>query len=56
MIFSGILLIFFTIAFGLEIALATFLQRINLNKCLEGESEIIKEIKLDPDSSEFNNF
>ena len=56
MIFSGILLIFFTIAFGLEIALATFVQRINLNKCLEGESEIIKEIKLDPDSSEFNNF
>ena len=46
MIFSGILLVFFTIAFALEIYLATFIQKINLNKCLEGESDIINSIKI----------
>jgi len=56
MIFSGILLVFFTIAFILEIYLATFVQKINLNKCLEGESDIINSIKLDPGSSEFTRF
>ena len=56
MIFSGILLVFFTIAFILEIYLATLVQKINLNKCLEGESEIIKSIRLDPESSEFTRF
>ena len=56
MIFSGILLVFFTIAFGLEIYLATLVQKINLNKCLEGESEIIQSIRLDPQSSEFTIF
>ena len=56
MIFSGILLVFFTIAFILEIYLATFVQKINLNKCLEGESDIINSIKLDPESSEFTRF
>jgi hypothetical protein len=56
MIFSGILLVFFTIAFILEIYLATLVQKINLNKCLEGESEIIKSIRLDPESSEFTTF
>jgi hypothetical protein len=56
MIFSGILLVFFTIAFALEIYLATFIQKINLNKCLEGESDIINSIKLDPGSPEFTRF
>ena len=56
MIFSGILLVFFTIAFILEIYLATFIQKINLNKCLEGESDIIKSIRLDPESPEFTRF
>ena len=56
MIFSGILLVFFTIAFALEIYLATFIQKINLNKCLEGESVIINSIKLDPGSPEFTIF
>ena len=56
MIFSGILLVFFTIAFILEIYLATFVQKINLNRCLEGESDIIKSIRLDPESSEFTRF
>ena len=45
-----------TIAFILEIYLATLVQKINLNKCLEGESEIIKSIRLDPESSEFTTF
>jgi hypothetical protein len=56
MIFSGILLVFFTIAFIIEIYLATFIQKINLNKCLEGESEIIQSIRIDPGSSEFTMF
>ena len=39
MIFSGILLVFFTIVFGFEVYLATFIQKINLNKCIEIQSE-----------------
>ena len=34
MIFSGILLVCFTVVFGFEIFLVTYVQRINLNKCL----------------------
>jgi len=56
MIFSGILLVFFTIAFILEIYLATFVQKINLNKCLEGDSDAIQSIRLDPESAEFSRF
>ena len=33
MIFSGVLLVCFTIVFGLEVYLATFIQEINLIKC-----------------------
>ena len=51
MIFSGILLVFFTIVFGFEVYLATFVQKINLDKCYEGED---KNIYIDED--EFNNF
>jgi hypothetical protein len=51
MIFSGILLVFFTVVFGFEVYLATFVQKINLDKCYEGED---KKIYIDED--EFNNF
>ena len=51
MIFSGILLVFFTVVFGFEVYLATFVQKINLDKCYEGED---KNIHIDED--EFNNF
>ena len=51
MIFSGILLVFFTVVFGFEVYLATFVQKINLDKCYEGEN---KNIYIDED--EFNNF
>ena len=37
MIFSGILLVLFTVVFGFEVYLATFIQKINLNKCLMNE-------------------
>ena len=56
MIFSGILLVFFTVVFGFEVYLATFIQKINLNKCYtvsEGQ-EINNEIYID--ESEFNSF
>ena len=51
MIFSGILLVFFTVVFGFEVYLVTFVQKINLDKCYEGED---KNIYIDED--EFNNF
>ena len=38
MIFSGILLVFFTVVFGFEVYLATFVQKINLNKCYRGDN------------------
>ena len=38
MIFSGILLVFFTVVFGFEVYLATFVQKINLNKCYNGDN------------------
>ena len=56
MIFSGILLVFFTVVFGFEVYLATFIQKINLNKCYtvsEGE-KINNDIYID--ESEFNSF
>ena len=56
MIFSGILLVFFTVVFGFEVYLATFIQKINLNKCYtvsEGD-EINNDIYID--ESEFNSF
>ncbi len=51
MIFSGILLVFFTVVFGFEVYLATFIQKINLNKCYNGDNAkfIISE-------SDFNKF
>ena len=44
MIFSGILLVFFTVVFGFEVYLATFIQKINLNKCYNV-----------PEGGDFNN-
>ena len=41
MIFSGILLVFFTVVFGFEVYLATFVQKINLNKCYNGDNTIL---------------
>ena len=51
MIFSGILLVFFTVVFAFEVYLATFVQKINLRKCYTGDKDylIIGE-------SEFNKF
>ena len=54
MIFSGILLVCFTVVFGFEVYLVTFVQRINLNKCLETQEEIRKDIEISED--EFNPF
>ena len=50
MIFSGILLVFFTIVFGFEVYLATFIQKINLNKYDTQINEIYIEEKV------FNKF
>ena len=47
MIFSGILLVFFTVVFGFEVYLATFIQHINLNKCSKNENLIISEDEFD---------
>ena len=47
MIFSGILLVFFTVVFGFEVYLATFIQHINLNKCNKNENLIISEKEFD---------
>jgi len=54
MIFSGILLVCFTVVFGFEVYLVTFVQRINLNKCLETQEETRKDIEISED--EFNPF
>ena len=54
MIFSGILLFFFTVVFGFEVYLATFIQKINLNKCYNSDGDISSKIYIDED--EFKNF
>ena len=55
MIFSGILLILFTVVFGFEIYLATFIQKINLNKCYTvGDIKENRNIYVDED--EFTMF
>ena len=54
MIFSGILLVCFTVVFGFEVYLVTFVQRINLNKCLETQGDVKKHIEISED--EFNPF
>ena len=54
MIFSGILLVFFTVVFGFEVYLATFIQKINLNKCYNYDGDISSKIYIDED--EFKNF
>ena len=56
MIFSGILLVFFTVVFGFEVYLATFIQKINLNKCYDVPENggIGNDIYID--ESEFKNF
>ena len=51
MIFSGILLVFFTVVFGFEVYLATFVQKINLNKCYNGDNT-----KLIISEKDFNKF
>ena len=53
-IFSGILLVFFTVVFGFEVYLATFIQKINLNKCYNSDGDISSKIYIDED--EFKNF
>ena len=49
MIFSGILLVFFTVVFAFEVYLATFVQKINLRKCYTGDKDylIIGESEFD---------
>ena len=56
MIFSGILLVFFTVVFGFEVYLATFIQKINLNKCytVSEREQMNNDIYID--ESEFNSF
>ena len=44
MIFSGILLVCFSVVFGFEIYLATFVQKINLNKCYSNDDISIVDI------------
>ena len=56
MIFSGILLVFFTVVFGFEVYLATFIQKINLNKCYNVPQERVKDNDIYIDESEFRNF
>ena len=57
MIFSGILLVFFTVVFGFEVYLATFIQKINLNKCYNvPEGGDFKNDIIYMDESEFKNF
>jgi hypothetical protein len=48
MIFSGILLVFFAIVFGIEIYLSTFVQEINIIKCRNETQSIIKESDYNP--------
>ena len=55
MIFSGILLFFFTVVFGFEVYLATFVQKINLGKCYN-PSDGVKDKDIYIDEDEFNNF
>ena len=45
MIFSGVLLVCFTVVFGLEIYLATWIQKINLIKC---SSDSLEEDEFNP--------
>ena len=52
MIFSGILLVCFSVVFALEIYLATYVQKINLNSCMNDPNDA--NIKLKED--EFNPF
>ena len=54
MIFSGILLVCFTVVFGFEVFLATYIQRINLHKCMDNTNEGIPGINLSED--QFNVF
>ena len=54
MIFSGILLVCFTVVFGFEVFLATYIQRINLHKCMDNTNEGIPGVNLSED--QFNVF
>ena len=56
MIFSGILLILFTVVFGFEVYLATFIQKINLNKCYGSNINNIKDNLNYVNEDEFNKF
>ena len=53
MIFSGILLVFFTVVFGFEVYLATFVQKINLNKCYSGDNTKLKISEKDFDKFKY---
>ena len=54
MIFSGILLVCFTVVFGFEVYLVTEVQRINLNKCSENSPIYNNYIQIK--ESDFNSF
>ena len=56
MIFSGILLVFFTVVFAFEVYLATFVQKINLRKCLNGNGNSEDNDYLIIKESEFDKF
>ena len=56
MIFSGILLVFFTVVFGFEVYLATFIQKINLNKCYKVPEGGVVNNDIYMDENEFKNF
>ena len=55
MIFSGVLLVCFTVVFGFEVYLVTEVQRINLNKCAETNSPIYDDY-INIKESDFNSF
>ena len=54
MIFSGILLVLFTVVFGFEVYLATFIQKINLNKYINNFPDKSSAVYIDED--EFDKF
>lgn len=54
MIFGGVLLVCFTVVFGFEVYLATEVQRINLNKCIQENTPVYDLIYIK--ESDFNSF
>ena len=54
MIFSGVLLVCFSVVFGFEVFLATEVQKINLNKCTENTSTVYSKIHIN--EGDYNSF